>query len=267
MASDLLVSVPEYWANPIKPRNFQDFCDMYDARDHGSLGLWEIKRFNRDGKILSRLWLKNVITDNGATSMLKNTFNNAGSAVSIFNQIAITTNAGSTTLTTAIAANQAGVTSLAVAALPASIASGTTITLGFGGAAPQNVTTSALASSGATSISVTSFTANSTGFPIGSNVVPVPTTSDNPSSLGGTVAYSGALPGGDFTFSGTGLGNRQVVIVFTFAAGSTTGNFTEAWLVNTNPVSGVGQTAVHAIFVAQPVNSGAGATITMTEKV
>lgn len=266
MASDLLVSVPEYWANPIKPRNFQDFCDMYDARDHGSLGLWEIKRFNRDGKTLSRLWLKNVITDTGATAMLKNTFNNAGSAVSIFNQIAITTNAGSTTLTTALTNGQTGVVSLAVAALPAAIPSGTTLTVGFGSGQTQNVVTSALASAGATSISVTSYTSNA-AYAIGTNVVPVPTTSDNPSSLGGTVAYSGALPGGDFTFSGTGLGNRQVVIVYTFAAGSTTGNFTEAWMVNTNPVGATGETAVHAIFVAQPVNSGAGATITMTEKV
>lgn len=267
MASDLLVAVPEYWVNPVKPRNFQDFCDMYDARDHGSLGLWEIRRFNRNGDTLSRLWLKNVITDNGATAMLKNTFNNAGSAVSIFNQIAIDTGAGSTTLTSALAANTAGVTSISVAALPAAIASGTTITLGYGGSAPQNVTTSATAALGATTISVTSFTVNSTGFLVGANVVPVPTTSDNPSSLGGTVAYSGALPSGDFTFSGTGLGNRQVVIVYTFAAGSTTGNFTEAWMVNTNPVGATGETAVHAIFVAQPVNSGAGATITMTEKV
>jgi hypothetical protein len=266
MADILEVTLEEYWKTAVKPRGFQEFCDMFEAHQ-GPLGLWEMKVSDRyTGEVRKRIWAKNVITDNGATAMLKNTWNNAGSAIAIFDQIAIDANAGSTTLTAALAANTVGVTSISVAALPASIPSGTTITLGYGGAAPQNVTTSATASSGATTISVTSFTVNSTGFAIGANVVPVPTTSDNPSSESGA-QYSGALPGGDFTFSGTGAGNRQVVISYTFNGGSfTAGNYTEAWTTNANPIVS-NSTASHLITTSMPLNSNTNLTVTITEKV
>lgn len=266
MAEILEVSLEEYWKSAVKPRGFAEFCDMFDAHQ-GPLGLWEMKVSDRfTGEVQKRIWAKNVITDNGATAMLKNNWNNAGSAVAIFNQIAVAANAGSTTLTSALAANTAGVTSISVAALPAAIPSGTTITLGYGGTAPQNVVTSALASAGATSISVTSFTVNSTGFAVGANVVPVPTTSDNPSSASGA-QYSGALASGAFTFSGTGAGNRQVVISFTFNGGSfTAGNYTEAWTTNANPIVS-GSTASHLITTPMPLNSTTNLTVTITEKV
>lgn len=262
---DLFVTLPEYHKSSVKPRNFSEFTDMFDAHN-GPLGLWCLSISDRvTGEILREVWTKNVITDNGATAMLKNTWNNAGSAVTIMNQIAIAANAGSTTLTTALTNGQTGVVSLAVAALPASIPSGTTLTIGYGTGQTQNVTTSALANSGATSISVTSFTANA-AYGIGTNVVPVPTTSDNPSSVTGA-QYSGALSAGAFTFSGTGAGNRQVVISYTFNGVSfTAGNYTEAYTCNANPIV-AGATASHLITTPMSLNTSTNLTVTITEKV
>jgi hypothetical protein len=238
---------------------------MYEAHA-GPLGLWCLKTSDKyTGEIIKEVWTKNIVTDNGATAMLKNTWNNAGSAVSIFNQIAISAQAGSTTLQTALTNGQTGVTSLTVAALPASIPSGTTLTIGYGTGTTQNVTTSALANSGATSITVTSFTANA-AYAVGTNVVPVPTTSDNPSSVSGA-QYSGGLSSGAFTFSGTGAGNRQVVITYTFNGGSfTAGNYTEAYTCNVNPIVS-GSTASHLITTPMALNSTTNLTVTITEKV
>lgn len=263
--SILEVTLPEYHKSSVKPRGFMEFCDMFEA-SQGPLGLWELKATDKyTGEIVKRIWTKNVITDNGATAMLKNTWNNTGSTISIFNQIAVAAQAGSTTLTTALTNGQSGVTSLAVAALPASIPSGTTLTIGYGTGQTQTVTTSALASSGATSISVTSFTSNA-AYAIGTNVVPNPNVSDNPSSVSGA-QYSGALSAGAFTFSGTGAGNRQVVIAYTFAAGGfTAGNYTEAYTCNANPIV-AGATASHLITTPMPLNASTSLTITVTEKV
>ncbi len=264
--SKLLVTAPEYHASKVKPRNFEDFCGMFEAHN-GPLGLWEMKRTDRyTNEILERLWVKNIVTDTGATGMLKNTWNSAGSAIAIFNQIAIAANAGSTTLTVALAANAAGVVSISVAALPAAIASGTVITLGYGTGNTQNVTANGIAAALATSITVNSFTVNATGFTVGNNVVPVPTTADNPATVAGA-QYSGALAAGAFTFSGTGAGNRQVVITFTFNGGSfTAGNYTEAYTTNANPIV-AGATATHLITMPMALNTTSNLTITITEKV
>jgi hypothetical protein len=265
VARELLVTLPEYHKSSVKPLNFGAFCDMFEAHQ-GPLGLWGFKVTDRfSGDVKQEIWTKNVVTDNGATAMLKNTWNNSGSAVSIFNQISIAAQAGSTTLQTALTNGQTGVTTLTVAALPAAIPSGTTLTIGYGTGQTQNVTTSALANSGATSISVTSFTANA-AYAVGSNVVPVPTTSDNPSSVTGA-QYSGALASGAFTFSGTGAGNRQVVITYTFNGGSfTAGNYTEAYTTNANPIAS-GSTASHLITTPMALNGTTNLTVTITEKV
>lgn len=238
---------------------------MYDA-SIGPLGLWCLSLSDaKTNETIRELWTKNVIVDNGGTAMLKNTWNNAGSAVSIFNQIAIGLQAGSTTLTTALTNGQTGVTSLAVQALPAAIASGVTITIGFGTGQTQNVVTNGTASLGATSITVNSFTSNA-AYAIGTNVVPVPTTSDNPSGSTGA-QYSGALSSGAFSFSGTGAGNRQVVITYQFLGASTTaGNYTEAYTTNANPIAS-GSTASHLITAPMAVNTSTNLTVTITEKV
>jgi len=264
---ELLVTLPEYYHCAVKPRGFAEFCTMFEAEGK-PLALWELKLFDtHTGDVLRRIWTRNIVTDNGAVAMLKNTYNNAGSAVSIFNQLALSQDSGSTTLTSALPANQTATTTLAVASIVGAIANGQTLTLGYGGSAPQNVTVnhSGGYTTGATSITVNSFTVNSTGFSIGAAVVPVPTTSDNPSSLTSAI-YSGALASGAFAFSGTGAGNRQVVISFTFPTTDTAGTYTDLWTVNTNPVGAAGETANHLIVAQTVLNSTTSIAATMTEK-
>lgn len=263
----LFVALPDYYTTPVKPRGFTEFCEMLDwsTLGPGPHALWELTVTDRfTDRVLQRIWQPNVVTDTGATAMLKNTWNNAGSAVGIFNQIALSPNAGSTTLTMALSNGVSSGTSLAVAALPAAIASGTTITVGFGTGNTQNFVTTALASALATSISVTAQNANFS-YPVGSNVVPVPTTSDNPSSVANAI-YSGALSSGAFAFSGTGANNRQVVITFLFSGVSfTAGIYTEMYTTNANPIV-TGSTANHLITTQMNLNSGTNVTAVCTEK-
>src|SRR5579859_6412414 len=188
MSELLLVTLPEYYKCQVKPRNFQDWTEMYDAQEYGVLGLWELKSFDaRTGTVLQRIWAKNIITDNGATSALKNLWNNAGSTVSVMNQIAVSASSGSTTLTTALTNGQTGVTSLAVAALPAAVpldypapisSTATQLQLGYGTGQTQTVTVGSAAAQAATSITVSSFTSNA-AYAIGTNVVPLPNVGEN----------------------------------------------------------------------------------------
>lgn len=242
-----------------RPRNFDQFQQMVcadPAYAGKTKGIWEIIRSDRDGNVLERLWNMNVVTDAGAISLLKRGCNSAGATLpNLFNQIAMTNGSGSTTLTTALTNGQTNITSLAVAALPAAIPAttggvATQVTIGFGSAQTQVVTLSGGASAGATSISVNSFTANA-AYGIGTAVVPLPNVAEDPSSLVGTlVSYSGALSTGAFTFTPTsGAGNRTDLVTFQFttAGGTSVGNYTDFWIVNTNPVAGTGQTLAHEI--------------------
>ena len=85
------------------------------------------------------------------------------------------------TLTTALAASTA-FTSLAVSALPVGVASGQTLVISAGTnpataqpnpATSQIVVTSGATGPGATSVSVTSFTTNNLGYPVGSFIAPI----------------------------------------------------------------------------------------------
>lgn len=242
-----------------RPRNFDQFQAMVCSSKQyqgKTKGIWEIVRSDRDGRVLERLWNMNVVTDAGAIALLKRGCNSAGATLpNLFNQIAMTNGSGPTTLTTALTNGQSGVTSLAVAALPAAIPAttggvATQVVIGFGSGQTQTVTLSAGASAGATSISVNSFTANA-AYAIGTAVVPLPHVAEDPSSLTGSlVSYSGALATGAFTFTPTtGAGNRTDLVTFQFttAGGTSVGNYTDFWIVNTNPVAGTGQTLAHEI--------------------
>lgn len=257
MGEILRVNYPDYWRSRVKPRGFLEFAEMIPERSGpGIKGIWEIARADRDGRVLERLWNTNVITDQGAISMLERGCNSSSATLpNLFNQIAMTNGSGSTTLTTALTNGQTGITSLAVAALPAAIpattgGSPTQVVIGFGSGQTQTVTLSAGASAGATSISVNSFTANA-AYAIGTAVVPLPNVAENPSSLPGSlVSYSGALAPGAFTYTPTtGAGNRTAVVTyqFTTTGGTSVGNYTDFWLTNANPVSGAGQTLAHEI--------------------
>lgn len=260
---ELIVKCAEYHRSSIKPRGFQEFIDMYDG-PHKCW--WELKNSDKlTGKVNQRIWVPNVITDNGGISMLKNTFNNAGSAVSIFNHVVISPNGCSTKLTATTGTSP--ITTLSVQALLAPISNGATMTLGFNGTNPTTVT---INNSGGYAIGATSLTVNSftppINFPVGTDLVANPSVTDNPSSVSGTVD-SGALSSGNFTFNATtGTGNRNVVIVVTF--NGTTGNagtYSEAYTSNAGTIAS-NSTASHAIFPGFVLNSGSNEQLTLTEK-
>ncbi len=269
MARQLLVSDERYFKNPVKPLSFEEWVQMYEKKSEKPVGLWRVATQDKHtGEVTQEQWLENVLTDVGGLGAWKNLV--GVSTVTAFNYLLVDSGAGVTTLTTALTNGQTGVTTLAVAALPGAIASGTSLVIGAGSGTTQTVTTSSSASLGATSISVTSFTSNA-AYAVGTNVAPQPTTSDNPSSLSGTVANSGALTTGQVTYSGTGAGNRQMQIAYTFSTtgspAAATANYNEAWLAQASSVSGTGQTAIHVIFNApMAVNSGSTGPVTLVEK-
>jgi len=259
---ELLVAHPEYYRSQIKPRNFQAWCDMYEAHN-GPLGLWELASIYK-GEVVRRVWMKNVVTDSGAKALLQRMWNASSATLPpIFNQIAITTNGGSTVLTSTITLSNTYST-LSVANLPAPLAANTVLTLGFGTGTTQNVTLSTSASISASTLNVNVFTASATFVP-GSNVVPQPNVTDNPITLSGTIAYSGPLPTTAFTYSGSGAGNRQVQVQYLFDVTTTAGNYTESWLVNNVPPS-TDQTSTHIIFPAEVVSPSTAFQITLIEK-
>jgi len=139
------------------------------------------------------------------------------------------------------------------------------MTLGYNGSNPQTVTLNATASVGNTSLTVVSFTP-SINFPIGTDLVAIPSVTDNPSSVSGTVD-SGALASGVFTYNPTtGLGNRNVVIAATIVGtAGNAGTYTEAYTSN-NATIGTGTTASHIIIPGFVLNSSSNETLTLTEK-
>lgn len=293
MAEQFLVNYPDYWKSSMKPRGFSEFCDMIDTQGKIT-GIWEWKQWNpKTGEVVKREWNKNTITDHGAVNILASAIANASNA-NQWNNILITNNSGSTTLTTALTNGQTGVTSLAVAAIPAAIpldypspinTTPTVVQVGYGTGQTQNVTMNAAATQGATSLTVVSYTSNA-AYAIGTNVVPLPNVGENPSNANLTAnatsalsQYSGNLSSGAFTYNATtGAGNRNVVITYTFAnstnGGSTpNGSYTDAWLVNvssaaSNATSGnfVGNYVAHEINTPMLVNNSNNCTVTITIK-
>src|SRR5713226_1274107 len=176
-----LVNLPDYWKTSVKPRNFADFCEMYDTQGKIT-GLWEWTQWDpKTGEVKKREWNKNTITDQGAVNLLASAIANASNA-NPWNNLYINNNSGSTTLTTALTNGQTTVTSLAVAAIPAAIpldypapisSTVTQIQLGYGTGQTQTVSMNAAASQAATSLTTVSFTSNA-AYAIGANVVPLP---------------------------------------------------------------------------------------------
>ncbi len=283
MAEIHLINDPNYWKSPLKPRGYKEWVDMYEGNGQ-IVGLWELVQWNpRTGEVVQRVFNKNVVTDQGAVNILQRAINSSGATLpALFNNLAITNNSGSSTLTTALTNGQTGVTSLAVAALPAAIPSGTTIQLGYGTGQTQNVVTSASAAQGATSITVTSFTSNA-AYAIGTNVVPLPGVADNPANSAaitanattGLIQFSGNLATGAFTFNATtGAGNRNVVVSYTFANsvnGGTTPNgvYTDNWIVNVNASGSLaaGVYVAHEINTQMQCNNNNNITATATIKI
>src|SRR5260221_137028 len=200
-----------------KPRNFEQFCDMVsaskDTRYAGKIkGIWEWRQWDpKTGETRKREWNMNVVTDNGAINILASAIAAASNA-NPWNDLLITNNSGSTTLS--VASGTVATTSLTVVAIPAAIpldypapiaSTVTQFTLGYGGATTQIVSMNASAAQAATALTVVSFTPT-INFPIGTALVPLPNVGENPSNANLTAnattplsQYSAALAGGAFT--------------------------------------------------------------------
>lgn len=233
-----IITIPDYWDLPeeLRPETFEEMCKLLIPRP-GISGFWRVMGTdNRTGEVLSEIWTPNAITDNGAQYAIGNLFAASGGANNPMNVMCISTEAGSSSLTTALTAGQTGITSLAVNALPNAIASGTTLKLSYSTGQEETCVTSALANSGATSISVTSFT-STFAHAIGATVVPVASPTDNPSSSPTGAQYL-SLVSGDFgSISGSGIGNRTRTITKKFLGASTTAaTYTWCRLCNANPI-------------------------------
>src|SRR5260370_1282369 len=236
MAEQLLVALPEYWKSSVKPRNFNDFCEMIDTQGKIT-GIWEWRQWNpKTGKTVKREWNKNVVTDDGAIEIFKCAIANAVPAA-VFNNIYINNNSGSSTLTTALTNGQKPLVSLAVAAIPAAIplnnitpaTGGTAIQVGYGTGQTQNVSMNGAAVKGATSLTTVSYTSNA-AYAIGQNVVPLPNVCENPTNTNlqdtqtctAVEKYSGNLPGGPFTYTTTtAAGNPTVIVHFPLSDATT----------------------------------------------
>ncbi len=289
-----LINIPEYWKTSVKPRGFAELVEMIDTQGRIT-GIWCWEQWDpKTGEVKKREITKNVVTDNGAVNILASAIANASNA-NPWNNLYINNNSGSTTLTTALTNGQTGVTSLAVAAIPAAIpldypapisSTVTQLTVGYGTGQTQTVSMNAAATQGATSLTTVSYTSNA-AYAIGTNVVPLPNVGENPSNANlkanqSSVVeqYSGTISSGGFTYNATtGAGNRNVVVTFVFKnstnGGSTAnGSYTDAWLVNVTSASSnattgnfVGNYIAHEINTPMIVNNSNNVTVTITIKI
>jgi hypothetical protein len=252
------VAIPEYWKRPHnkRPQSLQELAKL--ARPHACL--WEFENWDaHTGEVFDRMVAENIITDNGAYTMLQ-VWGNV--APSFFNHVVVSPNGCSTKTT--VATGTSPITSISVNALTVSLASGRQLTLGYNGATPQVVTLSAIANVGATTLTVTSFTP-SVNFPINTDICAIPLVTDNPSSVSSSVD-SGALGAGAFTApSGSGLGSRIRPVSATITG--TTGNagtYTEGYS-SSNGTIGTGTTGSHVIIPRFVLNSSANEAINLQE--
>lgn len=240
-----LITIPEYWALPEsdRPNTFEELVERFIHRENIS-GFWRITGTdNRTGEIISEIWTPNAITDNGGQAAISNTFAASGGAVTPFNVMCISTEAGSSTLTTALTAGTPpGSATLAVAALPGAIAANTTLKIDYSTGSEESCVTTAGASAAATSITGITAVGGGTFTPafshaIGKTVVPVALVTDNPSGTPTGGVYL-SLVGGDYgSVSGSGVGNRTRTITKKFPGASTTaGTYTWCRLCNANPI-------------------------------
>lgn len=284
-----IVNYKDYHRSSIKPRGFKEFCEMYDTQGKIT-GLWETTQWDpKTGEVRQRIWNTNVLTDQGAVNILTAAIASAVPAA-VFNNILITNNDGSTTLTGAgFTAGQTGITSLPCAATPAAIPSGTYLQLDYGTGSVQGgynasgvlptgtaaIITSGITAQGATSITVLSFTSAAV-HSAGAAIVPVPNYSDNPANAGLTSnattplsKYSGNLAGGAFTYLATpgGAGGRSCQVIWvaknaTNGGSVPNGGYSSEWLVNVASNAGAGNYVNHNINSISNVNDSNNLTIT-----
>lgn len=268
------VAFPEYWQLPARqrPQTLQEVCAMLLPLP-GIRGIWEVVASdNRTGEILQRSIYKNVITDKGAQYAIGNLFAASGAANAVMNVMCISTDAGSTTLTTALTSGTPpGSATLAVAALPAAIPANAVLKIDYGTGSEESCATTAGASSSATSITGITAVGGGTFTPafnhaIGKTVVPVALVTDNPSGTPTGGVYL-SLSGGDYgAISGSGVGNRSLTITKKFPGASTTaGTYTWCRLSNANPIV-TGSVGASMIVPQAVINSTTDETFTVVIK-
>lgn len=233
------VAFPEYWELPAsrRPQTLREVCDILLPLQ-GIRGIWEmITSDARTGEILERSIFKNSITDNGAQYAIGNLFAASGGANNPMNVMCISTDAGSTTLTSALT-NGVGVTSLSVAALPAAIPASTVLKIDYSTGSEETCTSQAGSTAqGATSIPLTGTFTPAFSHAIGKTVVPVAAVTDNPSSSPTGAQYLSLVSGDYSSITGSGVGNRTRTITKKFPGASTTAaTYTQARLANANPI-------------------------------
>jgi hypothetical protein len=242
---------------------------------HHKGGYWLIQQINKaTGEVEVAQACSNALTDNGCLSLWRNTLNYTSAGIAVANIIAIDQSLGYTTLTTTITSGGT-VTSIVVGALIGpTIPSASVLCIGAGGATKLFVTTTA-AITGAGTYAVSSVTGPSSSIASGANIRYANQTeltaalsaytastvlTTDVASLSAPVAYTAALPSGQFTISGSGNGNRQMLVtnnglyMFSTTANSnpsvaTAANYTAGWMVNAT-VTSTANTFVHVAFDA-----------------
>lgn len=276
----ILTSIPEVLALPEdqRPQTYEDALKLIKR----PAGIWQfVQRNAHTGEIVQELWQENTLTDNGATSMLKNTLNASSAGIGVAKYIAIDASLG---IATVGAISSGGtVTSITITALTGpTIPSGTTLLINPGGTTNKLLvsTTQSITGAGTCTVSSTPGPGSSIAAGsyaryandkdvLGTALSSMPTT--DVSSLTSPVSYTAALPSGQWTFSGTGKGSRTMsvttVSAYTFQttansnpSTATVGTYTSFWLVNTSPVSSTSHTFVHGVLDA-PLSISSGLTI------
>jgi hypothetical protein len=284
---EFFVNHEDYWHIGPKPRGYAEWTEMYETKGKVT-GLWELTQWDpKTGRVKRRVWNKNVVTDNGAIQLLTCAIANAVPAA-VFNNLYINNNGGSSTLSAASGTSAISTgANLAVVAIPAQVplnypspanAVVTQLTLGFGSGTTQTISMNATTAALATALNIVGFTPT-INFPIGTAVVPLPNVQENPSNANlkanqSSVVeqYSGVIAAGGFVTTQTaGLGNRQIVVTFTFKTatngGSTAvGNYTDTWLVNVTSAAAANNYICHEINVPMRCDNSNNLTATVTIK-
>ena len=275
MTRKLFVSIPEYWemAPRRRPRTFNGLMKRVQRKG----GFWRVAQENSETGEIVEQWLENQITDNGALSLFKNLMNGTSAGIAVANIIAIDASLGFATVGVGGIASGGTVTSVPIGSLTGpTIPSGTTLVINAGQSTTLTVTTTAAITSASTSVTVSSVSGPASAIPAGAGIryaySSVPST--DAASLT-SASYTSALPNGQFAFSGTGVGNRQMQVTtntaYNFSTtgtpAATAGAYTSAWLVNANPVASTANTFVHLVFdTLQTVGTNQNVQVTIIEK-
>lgn len=270
-----LVQIPGYWARQLSDQArggrgdafLPDLLGLMRERvGHAEVVVLDTVD-NATGRVLERTITHNIVTDTGATNMLK-PFANTAPALAPY--LALDTASfvavASSTIASGTATSSIPVNSVAYSAVAGNAATnpdnttsaapnsdpttGGGLVWSYGTANAETVSGGSQAASPLTALAIASYT-TAKAHNSGDNIVANPQTGDNPSAAPAGVVYSASSPA---ALSGTGIGNRQAQYTYTFGTATPAGNYTGLWVVtSTTWAAGVGLT--HLSFPAKNINS------------